>query len=171
MRRIAALTLAGALAAALAACGGTDGGLEPDESAPSSGRTTADEVPHEVLGIVNGVASGPARVTTRPTYVGDELALMRYVGRLDSDHVAAQLQELVAENDPPEGMVEAAVVIAQGCDVPPGVTVTETPRGFEVTPLKVTEPLKECVVATTSVAVLELPAEGFPDRGQTREAD
>jgi hypothetical protein len=166
MRTLATIALLAALAGGLAACG--DEPAPREDSAPAS---PEPEVPHEVLGIVNGVASGPAQVTTRPTYVGDRLALMRYLIRLGSDHVAGQVQDLVDGNEPADGMVEAAVVVSQGCDVPPGVEVTGTPRGVEVTPWKITDPHRECVVATTSVAVLELPAETFPDRGRRVPAD
>ncbi|HYG92418.1 MAG TPA: hypothetical protein VD859_02430 [Nocardioides sp.] len=174
MRKLVSLALLAALGVALAAACGEDessGGRQVADSPASPVEASSADVPHKVLGIVNGVSSGPAQVTTRPTYIGDRLALLRYLGRLSSDQAAAQIQELVDGNEPADGMVEAAVVIAEGCDVPPGVAVVETPRGFEVTPWKVTAPEKQCVVATTSVAVLELPADGFPDRGTTVEAD
>jgi len=49
-------------------------------------------------------------------------------------------------------------VIEISCDEPPSATVTEEEGAFVVTPGKVVDPLPECLVPVTSVAVLDLPA-------------
>ena len=61
-------------------------------------------------------------------------------------------------NEPGEGRVIGLAVIAISCDEPPSATVTEEDGAFVVTPGKVVEPLPECLVPVTSVAVLDLPA-------------
>ena len=47
----------------------------------------------------------------------------------------------------PEGYTVMGAVVSIGCDVPPGVTVSQGPDGWVFTPQKVASPLQECFAA------------------------
>jgi hypothetical protein len=67
-------------------------------------------------------------------------------------------QEQTDEAEPGEGRVIGPAVIGISYDEPPSATVTEEEGAFVVTPGKAVDPLPECLVPLTSVAVLDLPA-------------
>lgn len=68
------------------------------------------------------------------------------------------MKEAVAANPPAEGRVLGAVVMEVSCNIPPSATVAEVDGRWVVTPGKVPDPHPECVVAVTSLAVVDLPA-------------
>ena len=147
MRRIfAALLVVPAAAAALAACGSDqeDPGLQP-----------ADPEPELVQMLVLTSAGGEVAPTA---YFVDERAQMKaYVKTFeDRDDVTAALQQAAADAGEREGRLAVATV-AIGCDVPPGVSITDGEDGPEVHPDKIVDPKQECFAPTTSIAVVEIP--------------
>ena len=78
----------------------------------------------------------------------------RLEGRL-----ADEIRSAAVDADVPDGQVLVGAVVALGCDVPPGVGVTRTPEGIEVTALKVAKPKQECFAPVTSVSLLTVDAD------------
>jgi len=153
-RALGALTLLTVLIAA-GGCGDDRGSTAPAPSAPSS---TAGETASGTgqswaeVAIVTGTAAG-GEVSPEPVVVGTQEALDGFVARFERSDLADKVVEAVSGADVPEGWVPVAVVVAVGCDVPPGVVV-DTRNGFAVRGQKVASPMKECFAAMTSVAIL-----------------
>jgi hypothetical protein len=139
---------------ALAGCGDEEPGTADDPAGPS---TTQAAGPPEVVQIVSRSAAGPAGSSTTPTVLDSDQAVADFLARFDSSAFVGEIQDAVDAHDPEPGRVTAAVVLAVGCDVPTGATITEDGAGWRVTPTKVPSPQKNCYVPVTSVAVLDLP--------------
>ncbi len=69
-----------------------------------------------------------------------------------------KIAQAVAGATVPEGYTVMGAVVSIGCDVPPGVTVTQSSDGWVFTPQKVDKPLQECFAPVTSVALVAVPA-------------
>ncbi len=135
------------LMALVAGCG--DDGGTPDQPTPPA--PEPELVQMVVLTSAGGVSS--------PTvyFVDDESQMRRYVKTFqDRDQATASLQQAVEDAGEREGRLAFATVFI-GCDVPPGVTITEGEDGWEVHPKKVPSPKKECFAPMTSVALVEIP--------------
>ena len=117
------------------------------ESGDSGGALAFDEV-----ALLHGSAAGGA-TSTRPTVLDSDAAVEDLVAQFTGGNLADDVRNTVAATTVPKAKTLVGAVVAIGCDVPPGVTVREA-DGLVITPKKVVSPLKECLVAVTTVALL-----------------
>ena len=146
------------LLAVLTACS-DDGGETADDPAgpsPTSGTSDTGETA-EVVAIVGGSAAG-GDIGKSITILDSAEAVRHYVRQFRSPAFAADVKDAVAANPPADGRVLGAVVMDVSCDIPPSATVAEVDGRWVVTPGEVPSPHPECVVAVTSVAIVDLPA-------------
>jgi hypothetical protein len=131
----------------LAGCG-TDGGGSP---APDPGGSSYGE---PVL--VSGTAAG-GRVATRATMLPDEGSMLVYV-RSFRQPFATKLERAARRVAVAPDEQLAAAVVAVGCDVPPGATVTEdADEDIVIRPDDVASPRAECFAPVTTVALVAVP--------------
>ena len=153
-RPVAIAVASAVLALVLGACG--DDVTATPSGDPEGASTGAPPMTEpQVVGLLSETAAG-GRVSTRPTYLTGDTALDRFTGPLERG-LGAQLRELVRRQQPGAGRVLAAAVVAIGCDVPPGVHVTERGDGYAIVPQRVADPLPECFAPVTTVALVEVP--------------
>lgn len=127
---------------------------EPTSTDPTkSPPITPGGVPFEVVEVVSGTA-GKGELSPEAVPLGTDTEVARFVAQL-SPELAADVRAAVDASTAPAGQLYGAVV-GLGCDVPPGVAVTRTSTGFDITGLKVADPLQECFAAVTSVAVVAI---------------
>lgn len=145
----------------LSACGDTE-----SEGPPAPGATDdapvllGDQVDHTVIEVLSASAAGAP--TSAPAYVGDRLALLRYLQQFRSnDHgswLADEIEATVTAVPPKSGYTLVAAIVGVGCEpIPPEnvqvrliddrLDITGTPTRTDI----------ECVVARTSVAVVQVP--------------
>jgi len=146
MRRIACALL---LLAALVGCGdNADDGDGTAKPSPGPGETGLVQI------LVLTSAGGEPSTTAY--FVDDRKAMKAYVKTFeDSDDVTVALQQAVKNAGDRDGRL-AVATLAVGCDVPPGVSITEGDDGPEVHPDKVVDPIPECFAPTTSIALVEV---------------
>ncbi len=151
MRRILCTLL---LVAALAGCGDDDGGADGDGSTRPSEEAASPELIQIVV-----LTSAGGTVAPQAHFVDDQPDLKAYVKTFeDRDDVAAAIQQAVKDAGEREGRL-AIATIAVGCDVPPGVSIIVAADGPEVRPSKIVDPIPECFAPTTSIALVEIPAD------------
>lgn len=131
----------------LAGCG--------DDTQPAT-EASSTSLDYDVLAVISETAAGgTVSPTLTPVPGPDELAA--FTEQFESDTFREEIAAIVQDNEPQEGYVVSAAVVAIGCDVPPGVSVVAAGDGFEVHADKVADPLKECFAPVTSVAVVMVP--------------
>ena len=146
MRRILGTLL---LLSVLVGCG-------DDEGTPAADPPPDQSEPELVQMIVLTSAGG--EVSPEAYFVDDRDQMRAYVKTFeDRDDVTAALQQAAEDAADREGRLAVATV-AVGCDVPPGVSITEGEDGWEVTPGKIVDPKKECFAPATSIALVEISA-------------
>ncbi len=123
---------------------------EPTKSPP----LTPGGVPFELREMVSvtvgrGVASPEAVALTTPAEVDAFTAPF-------SGQLADEVRAAVAAEPAGAGETLYGAVVADGCDVPPGVDVTESAEGYAIVGLKVADPLPECFAPVTSVAIVAI---------------
>ena len=143
----------------LAALTGCSDGDDKDgtDNADDPATTSSSPDAAEVVAIVGGSAAG-GDVGKSITILDSDQAVRHYVRQFRSPVFAADVKDALAANPPAEGRVLGAVVMDVSCDIPPSATVEEVDGRYVVTPGEVPNPHPECVVAVTSVAVVDLPA-------------
>lgn len=146
----------------LAGCGeeGT-GSATDDPSTSAQGSATPDPGAGEpvVLALVHETNAG-GTVSDELTPIGGD-GLLDFLVQFDSSGLGEQVTAVAEDNPAAEGRELTAAVVAIGCDVPPGVSVTQpdgAEQGWTVTPDKVTAPLQECLAPVTTVAVVDVPS-------------
>lgn len=133
-------------------------GDDPDDRADDTDpQEQTDEAAPRVVDLLSASAARGDLAETA-TIIEDERALTRYLRQFGSPPFIEDLTAAVKANEPGEGRVIGLAVIEISCDEPPSATVTEEEGAFVVTPGEVVDPLPECLVPVTSVAVLDLPA-------------
>lgn len=173
-RNLGALLLTTALAtAALAGCAddGEDTRAEDAASGTASGSpssaspsdlsssplsatpSTRGAVDFAEVALLSETAAG-GEVEHRATVLDDAAAVNGFAAQFESGAMSEQLTTAVRKADVAEGQELAAAVVSIGCDVPPGVTVQRLERQLVILPLKVKSPLKECLAAVTTVALV-----------------
>jgi hypothetical protein len=155
------------LAALLAGCGdatsdaASDPAGEPTEpSAPTSSVPTIDPgsgLEAQTIAIVSQTAVG-GHVDLDAVPLADEAAQQEFVAQFNRPGMGRKIAQAVASATVPEGLTLMGAVVSVGCDVPPGVRVTQSPDGWVVTPDPVASPLQECFAPVTSVAIVAVPA-------------
>lgn len=114
-----------------------------------------------VLGLVHETNAGGTVSDQLTSIDGD--GLLDFLTQLDSSSLSEQVMAIAEDNPPTDGHRLMAAVVALGCDVPPGVTVSGAPDDsgtWTVIPDKVTAPLQECLAPVTTVAVVDVPLQG-----------
>ena len=125
---------------------------EPTASSPTTEPTLPDGQSGEgwhLVEIVHATAVN-GEVTTTPTPITSQEEVASYTAQFSRPAMREEIERVVREYVPTDDQQLVAAVISIGCDVPPGVTYADG----EVRPLKVTDPLKECLAPVTSVAIL-----------------
>jgi hypothetical protein len=155
------------LAALLAGCGDatSDAASDPagdrtEPTASASSMPTVDpssELEAQTIAIVSQTAVG-GHVDLDAVPLADDAAQQEFVAQFNRPGMGRKISQAVASATVPEGYTVMGAVVSLGCDVPPGVLVTQSPDGWVVTPEPVVSPLKECFAPVTSVAVVAVPA-------------
>lgn len=127
--------------------GSSEAGQQPDDG---------DGGEPVVVEIVSGSAAR-GDVSGEATVIGDERELDRYLRQFSNETFTSDVTAAIEAHDFADGRVPGLAVIEISCDTPPSATVTQEGSRFLVTPAKVADPLPECYVPVTSVAVLDLP--------------
>jgi hypothetical protein len=120
---------------------------------PSASPSTRGAIDFTEVALLSVTAAG-GEVEYRATVLDDADAVSRFVAQFETAAMGDQLTTAVGEADVAEGQQLAAAVVSIGCDVPPGVTLRDLARGLAIVPLKVKSPLKECLAAVTTVALV-----------------
>jgi hypothetical protein len=155
------------LAALLAGCGDATSDAASD---PAPGRTeptaTTSSMPTvdpskgleaQTIAIVSQTAVG-GHVDLDAVPLADEGAQAAFAAQFNRPGMERKVAKAVAAATVPEGYTVMGAVVMVGCDVPPGVLVTQGPDGWVVTPEPVVSPLQECFAPVTSVAIVAVPA-------------
>jgi hypothetical protein len=131
----------------------------PATSTPStpSDSPTGDGVEFDEIAILSQTAAG-GQVSTTAVELGDQAQVDAFVEQFKFPGFGRQIARKVAATTIPEGQVLIGAVVSIGCDVPPGVEVAGEPGSWTITPLKVADPLPECLAPVTSVAIVAVPA-------------
>ncbi len=109
------------------------------------------------IAILSQTAAG-GQVSTTAVELGDQAQVDAFVEQFKFPGFGEKIAQQVAATTVPEGQVLIGAVVSIGCDVPPGVEVTGEPGSWTITPLKVADPLPECLAPVTSVAIVAVPA-------------
>jgi hypothetical protein len=113
----------------------------------------AEAVDHDVVALPFATAAGgTASAMLTPVDSPDELET--FVSQFERDELAEEVRT-AATTTSYDGDLWAGVV-SVGCDVPPGVTVSEGEAGYLATPQKVVDPLDNCVAPVTTVALVAI---------------
>jgi len=155
------------LAAVLAGCGDatSDSASDPAPertrpTATASSMPTADPdqaLEARTIAIVSQTAVG-GEVDLVAVPLADAAAQQEFAAQFNRPSMSRKIARAVSSATVPEGYTVMGAVVMVGCDVPPGVAVTQSPDGWVVTPEPVASPLKECFAAVTSVAIVAVPA-------------
>jgi hypothetical protein len=123
-------------------------------SSASSGSASAGPTGVDVHLISVPAAGGLTSRTASPLNTADQLAGFTRQFRVPAmEHRIRALVASLRGGDDIEG-----AVVAVGCDVPPGATADVSDSGaVTIVPQKVRNPLQECLVPVTTVAIAVLP--------------
>ena len=154
------LLLAAALVAPLlTGCGGDDAPTRAEDTGTSpttpASTSSGGALDFTEVALLSLTAAG-GRVSPRATVVDDAAAVSRFATQFRGEGLGNRLQAAVRKADVPQDRTLVASVVAIGCDVPPGVSVEKLGDGVAIVPLKVTNPLPECLAAVTTVALVEV---------------
>lgn len=177
---LGALLLTAALAtSALAACADDGAGSRADDSSTSQrsgssspspsptspgdsgSRSTSDSpapsgaVEFTQIALISQTAAG-GKTDPRPTVLTNRVRVRRFASQFERDDLAGRMLATIRKADLPTGHNFAAAVVSIGCDVPPGVTVQRQEGALAILPLKVKNPLQECLAPVTTVALVSI---------------
>ncbi|WP_205471572.1 hypothetical protein [Nocardioides sp. SYSU D00038] len=155
MRRLLGPTATLLLVGPLVLLGGC--GDEPTtEESPAPSASAAAEP--RLVRLLHGSGVG-GRTDPVAVALPDEQAVQQWASGLD-DGFATELAEAArrARADLAPGRLLHGAVVHLGCEVPTGVTVTEEGDGLRVVADGVPKPTSECLVAVTTVALVDAPA-------------
>lgn len=155
------------MAVLLAGCGDATSDTASDP-APEKTRPTAaassmptvdptESLEAQTIAIVSQTAVG-GHVDLEAVPLADEAARREFAAQFNRPGMERKIAQAVAAATVPEGYTVMGAVVMVGCDVPPGVTVSQSADGWVVTPEPVVSPLQECFAAVTSVAIVAVPA-------------
>ncbi len=138
----------------------TDPTTDPATSSAPTAVPTVDPssgLEAQTVAILSQTAVG-GHVDLDAVPLADQAAQQEFVGQFNRPGMGRKIAQAVAAATVPEGYTVMGAVVMVGCDVPPGVLVTQSPDGWVVTPEPVVSPLKECFAAVTTVAIVAVPA-------------
>ena len=142
--------------AASSTASGSPSSASPSDvpSSPTSGAaSTRGAVDFTEVALLSETAAG-GEVEHRATVLDDATAVSQFAAQFENGALSDQLTTAARGADVAKGQELAAAVVSIGCDVPPGVTVQKVEGGVAILPLKVKSPLKECLAAVTTVALV-----------------
>jgi len=145
----------------ISGCGGdapSDTAPDPTYGPSTSTAPSTGPVDFTLVALVSETAIG-GEVAEQATQLSSD-SLSDFTDQFSNDRMEAALSEEVADAAPSGGEELIGAVVSIGCDVPPGVAVEATGTGWTITPMKVKNPLQECLAAITTVALVTVPAEG-----------
>ena len=138
----------------VAGCGQEQPGEVATEPGTSSSPSSSSSGASTLVAILTGTATG-GTVSLEPTLLDSSAAVDAFVAQFDRPGLDQDIRAAVAGAAVPDGHVPVGVVIAIGCDIPPGVDV-DTRAGVTITAQKGPKQMQECFAAMTSVAILTL---------------
>lgn len=164
-RTLGTLLLILLLSTSVAACG--DESADDTATGPTTTARTSASEPGEPtnrpgqgeaiaftrVALVSGTAAGGA-VSERAVALGDAGALGDFTEQFTSDSFGSEVAAKAAGAAVPDGQALIGAVVSIGCDVPPGVSVTDPGDGLAIVPMKVVDPLQECFAPVTTVALV-----------------
>ena len=121
---------------------------------PTKGGTSLD---FQTVALVSQTAAG-GTVDGNAVLLDDQAAREDFVAQFERRGMDRKIQQAIASATVPSGYSLLGAVVAIGCDVPPGVIVTQSPDGYVITAQKVPSPLQECFAPVTTVAIVAGPA-------------
>jgi hypothetical protein len=127
----------------------------PTDSPSSS--PTERALDFQEIAIISQTAAG-GEVDNAAVRLDDQAAREPFLMQFDRLSFGTKIDEQIAAATVPEGYLLLGAVVSIGCDVPPGVNVTEGPDGWFIYPQKVASPLQECFAPVTTVALVAVPA-------------
>jgi hypothetical protein len=110
-------------------------------------------VEFDLVEMVTETAAG-GTVSPDAVPLADVSAVEQFSGQFDNDRMETRLVQLLDGLEVPDDKAAYAAVVAIGCEVPPGVTVTSTDTGILVEGTKPTTKPVQCLAPMTSVAVV-----------------
>jgi hypothetical protein len=140
---VAAVALLGALV--LGGCGDEKPGEADDEP--------RGPIDFELIEMVTETAVG-GMVSPGAVPLADVSAVQQFTGQFENDRMEIRLVQLIDGLEVPDDKAAYAAVVAIGCEVPPGVTVTSTDTGILIEGTKPTGKPVQCLAPMTSVAVV-----------------
>jgi hypothetical protein len=167
-RLLGPFLLAALLTLAVAGCGDASSDTASDPASPSATPTDSPSaslptldpssgVQAQTVAILSQTAAG-GRVDLNAVPLADEGDRQEFAAQFNRRGMEQKIARAVASATVPEGFTLMGAVVSIGCDVPPGVTVTQSPDGWVVQPEPVASPLEECFAAVTTVAIVAVPA-------------
>jgi len=152
-------------AVVLAGCGDASSS-DATDAAPSTGTPTASvsasptkggDLEFQTVALLSQTAAG-GKVDGNAVRLDDQAAREDFVSQFERRGMDRKIQQAIASATVPSGYSLLGAVVAIGCDVPPGVTVTVGPDGYVITAQKVASPRQECFAPVTTVAIVAGPA-------------
>lgn len=95
--------------------------------------------------------------TGDPVVLDSQSAIDDFVSQFTRDEFAEKVARAAQSTKVAEGQQLFGAVVSVGCDVPPGVNVSVGDK-VEITAQKVADPLQECYVPVTTVALVTVDA-------------
>jgi hypothetical protein len=135
------------------------GPSSPSSSSPEKTKATVD--PDGLVGVTLAIVSQTAvggKVDLNAVPIADEGARGEFTAQFRRPSMDKKIANAVASATVPDGYTVMGAVVSIGCDVPPSVTITQSPDGWVIVPDAVPSPLQECFAPVTSVAVVAIPA-------------
>jgi hypothetical protein len=124
-------------------------------SSPTKGGGSAQDF--QTVALVSQTAAG-GKVDPNAVRLDDRAARDAFVSQFERRGLDRKIERAIASATVPAGYSLLGAVVAIGCDVPPGVTVTVSPDGYVITAQKAASPLQECFAPVTTVAIVAGPA-------------
>lgn len=143
----------GVLALTMAMLGVVLGGCGDEQPAGEADAEPRGVVESELVEMITETAVG-GMVSPGGVALTDGAAVAQFSGQFDDDQMQVRLSQAFADLEVPDDKAAYAAVVAIGCDVPPGVTVTSTDTGILIEGTKPTGKPVECIAPMTSVAIV-----------------
>lgn len=125
----------------------------PEDEGDEGDKEPEGQVDFELAEMVTETAVD-GRVDPMAIPFGDETAVHEFSAQFENDNMRIRLLTVVDRIEVPDGQALYGAVVAIGCQVPPGVVVTNTDSGLEITGKKSIEPPVQCIAPMTTVALV-----------------
>jgi hypothetical protein len=142
-----------ATAVLLSGCGSSSSTTATD---PATTSDPNDSVVFTSLGLISQTGGG-GHVNPVASPLDTEAQVAAFVAQFRAPSVANRIRHLLATHAHAAGTHVVGAVVALGCDVPPGVDVTQGTDQVQIIAKEVASPLPECLAPVTTVAVVAVP--------------